>query len=84
MVNTPIASDAREFLASCRAPVDTELDRLIPRETDERVRGRFAGVFAVVCASGRAVTAGCRVRRRKRDSHRLRAGDDSHLFTDSR
>ena len=38
MVNTPIASDAREFLASCRAPVDKELDRLIPRETDEPTR----------------------------------------------
>ena len=35
MVNIPFASDAREFFASCRAPVDAELDRLIPRETDE-------------------------------------------------
>ena len=49
MVNTPIASDAREFLASCRAPVDTELDRLIPRETDEPTRVHTAirwSVFA--------------------------------------
>lgn len=49
MVNIPIASDAREFLASCRAPVDTELDRLIPRETDEPARVHAAirwSVFA--------------------------------------
>jgi geranylgeranyl pyrophosphate synthase len=49
VVNTPIASDAREFLASCRAPVDTELDRLIPRETDEPTRVHAAirwSVFA--------------------------------------
>ena len=49
MVNIPIASDAREFLASCRAPVDTELDRLIPRETDEPTRVHTAirwSVFA--------------------------------------
>lgn len=49
MVNTPIASDAREFLASCRAPVDTELDRLIPGENDEPTRVHAAirwSVFA--------------------------------------
>jgi geranylgeranyl pyrophosphate synthase len=49
VVNIPIASDAREFLASCRAPVDTELDRLIPRETDEPTRVHTAirwSVFA--------------------------------------
>jgi geranylgeranyl diphosphate synthase, type II len=31
------APDVREFLASCRASVDTELDRLIPSETAEPV-----------------------------------------------
>jgi geranylgeranyl pyrophosphate synthase len=49
VVNTPIASDAREFLASCRAPVDTELDRLIPSETGEPTRVHAAirwSVFA--------------------------------------
>ena len=49
MVNTPIASDAREFLASYRAPVDTELDQLIPGETDEPARVHAAirwSVFA--------------------------------------
>jgi geranylgeranyl diphosphate synthase type II len=49
VVNTPIASDAREFLASCRAPVDTELDRLIPKETAEPTRVHAAirwSVFA--------------------------------------
>src|SRR5712692_11502307 len=29
------SEDAREFLASCRALIDTQLDRLIPKETDE-------------------------------------------------
>lgn len=38
MVNIPNASDAREFFASCRAPVDTELDRLIPKEIDQPAR----------------------------------------------
>ncbi|HSQ23337.1 MAG TPA: farnesyl diphosphate synthase [Pyrinomonadaceae bacterium] len=49
MVNVPYATDAREFFASCRAPVDTELDRLIPRETDEPARVHAAirwSVFA--------------------------------------
>jgi geranylgeranyl pyrophosphate synthase len=49
VVNTPIASDAREFLADCRAPVETELDRLIPKETDEPTRVHAAirwSVFA--------------------------------------
>ena len=38
MLNIPIASDAREFFASCRALVDIQLDQLIPRETDEPAR----------------------------------------------
>jgi geranylgeranyl pyrophosphate synthase len=49
VVNIPIASDAREFLASCRAPIDTELDRLIPKESDEPTRVHAAirwSVFA--------------------------------------
>jgi geranylgeranyl pyrophosphate synthase len=49
VVNTPIASDAREFLASCRPLVEAELDRLIPRETDEPTRVHAAirwSVFA--------------------------------------
>lgn len=49
MVNISTASDAREFFASCRAPVETELDRLIPKETDEPARVHAAirwSVFA--------------------------------------
>lgn len=38
MVNTPIASNAREFLASCRPLIDAELDQLLPKETDEPTR----------------------------------------------
>ena len=38
MVNQTIATDAREFLASCRKLIDAELDRLIPRETEEPSR----------------------------------------------
>ncbi|HVS80909.1 MAG TPA: farnesyl diphosphate synthase [Pyrinomonadaceae bacterium] len=30
-----LETDAREFLASCRTLIDAELDRLIPKETDE-------------------------------------------------
>src|SRR5713226_3883917 len=32
---TRLTTDAREFFASCRALIDAELDRLIPKETDE-------------------------------------------------
>jgi geranylgeranyl diphosphate synthase type II len=38
VVNTPAATDAREFLASCRALIDSELDRLIPKESAEPER----------------------------------------------
>lgn len=38
VVNTPAATDAREFLASCRALIDAELDRLIPKESAEPAR----------------------------------------------
>jgi geranylgeranyl diphosphate synthase, type II len=34
----PAATDAREFLASCRALIDSELDRLIPKEFEEPTR----------------------------------------------
>jgi geranylgeranyl diphosphate synthase type II len=37
VVNVP-ATNAREFFASCRPLIDTELDRLIPKETTEPVR----------------------------------------------
>jgi geranylgeranyl diphosphate synthase, type II len=49
VVNIPFASDAREFFACCRAPVDTELDRLIPAENAEPARVHAAirwSVFA--------------------------------------
>jgi len=36
--NPDTSIDAREFLASCRALIDTELDRLIPKETAEPIR----------------------------------------------
>ena len=35
MVNTSIATSAREFLTSCRRVIDAELDRLIPQESAE-------------------------------------------------
>src|SRR6266576_875171 len=35
VVKNSIATGAREFCASCRLAVDAELDRLIPKETDE-------------------------------------------------
>src|SRR3989440_2790335 len=38
VVKNSIATDAREFFASCRRAVDAELDRLIPKETDEPTR----------------------------------------------
>jgi geranylgeranyl pyrophosphate synthase len=39
LVNTPTATAAREFLASCHTSVDTQLDLLIPKESEppERV-----------------------------------------------
>ena len=33
-----LETDAREFFASCRALIDAELDRLIPKETEEPTR----------------------------------------------
>ncbi len=33
--DSALATDAREFFASCRAVIDAELDRLIPKETEE-------------------------------------------------
>lgn len=49
VVNNPIATDAREFLASCRRSVDAELDRLIPKESEASQRVHSAirwSVFA--------------------------------------
>jgi geranylgeranyl pyrophosphate synthase len=37
-VSTATNSNAREFLTSCRAPIDDQLDRLIPKETEEPVQ----------------------------------------------
>jgi geranylgeranyl diphosphate synthase, type II len=38
VVNISLATDAREFFASCRALIDAELDRLIPKETEAPTR----------------------------------------------
>src|SRR3989440_9883660 len=49
VVNKPIATDAREFFASCRLAVDAELDRLIPKESESPQRVHSAirwSVFA--------------------------------------
>jgi geranylgeranyl diphosphate synthase type II len=49
VVNNPIATDAREFLASCRTLIDAELDRLIPKESESPQRVHSAirwSVFA--------------------------------------
>jgi geranylgeranyl diphosphate synthase type II len=49
VVNNLIATDAREFLASCRLAVDEELDRLIPKESESPQRVHSAirwSVFA--------------------------------------
>lgn len=35
VVENSVPTDAREFLASCRAPIDAQLDRLIPEESAE-------------------------------------------------
>src|SRR5229473_8192801 len=34
-INSALATAAHEFFASCRALIDSELDRLLPKETDE-------------------------------------------------
>ena len=36
--NSALTTDAREFFASCRTLIDAELDRLLPKETDEPTR----------------------------------------------
>ncbi len=37
-INSALATDAREFFASCRALIDAELDRLLPKESEEPTR----------------------------------------------
>src|SRR5438552_524154 len=34
-INSALTTDARELFASCRSLIDSELDRLLPKETDE-------------------------------------------------
>jgi geranylgeranyl pyrophosphate synthase len=49
VVNTPIVTDARDFFASCRSLIDSQLDRLIPKEFEppERVHSAIRwSVFA--------------------------------------
>jgi len=49
VVNNPIATDASEFLASCRRSIDAELDQLIPKEFESPQRVHSAirwSVFA--------------------------------------
>jgi geranylgeranyl pyrophosphate synthase len=69
VVNILTATDAREFLASCRALIDSELDRLIPKESAEPTRvhsairwSLFAGGKrfrpALLLAAGRTFAAG--------------------------
>jgi geranylgeranyl pyrophosphate synthase len=68
VVKTSVPTDAREFFASCRALIDAELDRLLPKETDEPTRLHSAirwSVFAggkrfrpaLLLASGQAFGA---------------------------
>ena len=38
VVNGPATTDAREFLASCRVLIDAQLDRAIPKESEEPER----------------------------------------------
>jgi geranylgeranyl pyrophosphate synthase len=49
VVNTPNPTDARDFFASCRSLIDSQLDRLIPKESEppERVHSAIRwSVFA--------------------------------------
>jgi geranylgeranyl pyrophosphate synthase len=49
VVNTPTVTDARDFFASCRSLIDSQLDRLIPKESEppERVHSAIRwSVFA--------------------------------------
>ena len=69
VVNTPTETDAKKFLASCRALIDAKLDRLIPKESTEPARvhsairwSLFAGGKrfrpALLLATGRTFGAG--------------------------
>src|SRR5258705_6123005 len=51
-INSAHATDAREFFASSRALIDAELDRLLPKETDEPTRLHAAMRWSV-CAGGK-------------------------------
>jgi geranylgeranyl pyrophosphate synthase len=50
--NSALAIEAREFFASCRALIDAELDRLLPKETDEP-RGLHSAIRWSVFAGGK-------------------------------
>src|SRR5258708_3928050 len=54
VVNISAATHAREFFASCRTLIDAELDRLLPKETDEP-RGLHSAIRWSVFAGGKRV-----------------------------
>ena len=53
VVNTSVATDAREFFASCRTLIDSELDRLLPKETEEPERIHAAMRWSVFAGGKR-------------------------------
>ena len=48
-----VATDGREFLALCRALIDTEFDRLLPKETEEPTRIHAAMRWSVFAGGKR-------------------------------
>src|SRR6266705_285353 len=53
VVKDSLATDAREFLASCRTLIDAELDRLMPKETDAPRRVHAAISWSVFAGGKR-------------------------------
>jgi geranylgeranyl pyrophosphate synthase len=53
VVNISCSTDAREFFASCRALIDADLDRLLPKETDAPTQVHQAMRWSVLAGGKR-------------------------------
>jgi geranylgeranyl diphosphate synthase, type II len=52
-INTPPVTDARDFIASCRSLIDSQLDRLIPKESEPPKRVHSAVRWSVFAGGKR-------------------------------
>ncbi len=83
-------ADLQQFLTQTRKLVDAALDRLLPAESVPPTKVHAAIRWSVFAGGKRFRPLSCSLSakllapRRSANRHRLRAGNDSHLFADSR